>query len=550
VDLSRRHLLLALGAAAPAFGQTRIGTARRIVELTFRSDKSYDDPFNEVTLDVVIAGPDRQERRVPAYWAGEQTWRARITAEEPGEYSFRTECNDSGNAGLHAVTGAVLFQPYAGSNSLLSRGAVQVSASKRHLQYADGSPFFWFGDTWWLGLTKRLRWPEDYQRLTEDRVRKGFNVVQIVAGLYPDMASFDPRGENEAGFPWEKDYRRIRPSYFDQADLRIQHLVDSGIVPCILGCWGYYLPILGIEKMKQHWRYVIARWGALPVVWCLAGEGSMPWYLSNSKPQDRAELEEGWTEMARYVRATDPYNRLITMHPSREGRDVVRDPAVLDFEMLQTGHGDYRSLPNTVRTVVNAYDRQPLMPVINAEVCYEGILERCREDIQRQMFWASILNGACGFTYGANGIWQVNLPDKPFGPSPSGRTWGNTPWQEAAALPGGRQLGLGAEFLRTLPWTKIEPHPEWVSPRWTEKDYDRPYAAGIPGEFRLVYVPSMGDMIKMTHLEAGSTYAITLFNPGTGEAQAFGHAKGDANGEYTLPNFPVVRDWLLVLRRA
>ena len=31
---------------------------------------------------------------------------------------------------------------------------------------------------------------------------------------------------------------------------------------------------------NQHWRYLIARYGALPVVWCAAGEGTMPWWLT------------------------------------------------------------------------------------------------------------------------------------------------------------------------------------------------------------------------------------------------------------------------------
>ena len=48
------------------------------------------------------------------------------------------------------------------------------------------------------------------------------------------------------------------------------------------------------------------------------------------------------------------------------------------------------------------------MPVIDGEVCYEGIGEACRQEVQRLMFWACVLNGACGHTYGANGIWQVN----------------------------------------------------------------------------------------------------------------------------------------------
>jgi len=38
-----------------------------------------------------------------------------------------------------------------------------------------------------MGLCKRLKWPEGFETLLADRVRKGFSVIQIIAGLYPDM---------------------------------------------------------------------------------------------------------------------------------------------------------------------------------------------------------------------------------------------------------------------------------------------------------------------------------------------------------------------------
>jgi hypothetical protein len=86
-----------------------------------------------------------------------------------------------------------------------------------------------------MGFTKRLPWPAGFQELTADRVAKGFTLVQSVAGLYPDMPPFDERGANEAGFPWDPDFRSINPSYFDMADIRVAHLVRSGLVPCIVG---------------------------------------------------------------------------------------------------------------------------------------------------------------------------------------------------------------------------------------------------------------------------------------------------------------------------
>ena len=212
-----------------------------------------------------------------------------------------------------------------------------MAPDRRSFAFADGVPFTWLGDTWWMGFCRRLAWPDDFQRLTADRVAKGFTLIQIVAGLYPDMPALDERGVNEAGLPWAPGFERMNPAYFDMADLRIRWLVRSGLVPCIVGCWGYYLPLLGLDRMKAHWRYLIARWGSYPVVWCLAGEGAMPYYLSTNPEADRQTQIEGWTEIARYVRATDPYRRLITIHPTQVGRDQVSDAAVLAFEMSKEG---------------------------------------------------------------------------------------------------------------------------------------------------------------------------------------------------------------------
>jgi hypothetical protein len=206
----------------------------------------------------------------------------RFAPPAPGEYTFRSLCSDTSNPDLHDQVGRLTARPYSGSNPLLTHGTLGISPDRSYFQYADGTPFLWLGDTWWMGFCKRLDWPASFQALTADRVAKGFSVIQIVAGPLPDMGSFDERGVNEAGFPWEPEYARINPAYFDMADLRIAWLVRSGLAPCILACWGYYLQIMGERKMKQHWRYLVARWGAYPVIWCLAGEAAMAYYLACS----------------------------------------------------------------------------------------------------------------------------------------------------------------------------------------------------------------------------------------------------------------------------
>lgn len=149
------------------------------------------------------------------------------------------------------------------------------------MRHRDGTPFFWLADTWWMGLTTRLAYPEDFETLAEDRRRKGFTVVQIVAGLYPDMLPFDERGKNEGGFPWDEQFTQINPLYFDMADRKIISLIEHGITPCIVGSWGFYMKFAGKEALKRHWQYLIARWAAYPVVWCVAGEANMAFYDEN-----------------------------------------------------------------------------------------------------------------------------------------------------------------------------------------------------------------------------------------------------------------------------
>src|SRR4030095_11050705 len=185
----------------------------------------------------------------------------------------------------------------------------------------------------------------------------------------------DPRGANEAGFPWEKDYAAILPEYFDAVDARLRYLVEQGMTPCIVGAWGYFMPMMGVEKMKAHWRYLIARYAAWPVVWCAAGEGNLPWYLAKGFPYDDREQVKGWTEVTRYLRSTDPFHRPITIHPTGLGRlsarNAMNDLSLIDFDMLQTPHGQRDAVVPTVSTVRQSYADTPVMPVINGEASFE-----------------------------------------------------------------------------------------------------------------------------------------------------------------------------------
>ncbi len=443
--------------------------ANMMAELSLEAREAHDDPFNTITVDAIFTDPDGKTLRVPAFWDGGKTWKVRYSSPHIGVHRFCSECSDTRDAGLNGVTGTVQVSAYTGDNPLCKHGPVRVAANHRYLQYADGTPFFWLGDTWWMGLCHRLHWPDEVKTLAADRKKKGFNVIQIVAGLYPDMFPFDPRGANEAGFPWEANYARIRPAYFDASDRRIEFLADQGFTPCIVGAWGYYMQWMGVEKVKQHWRYLIARYGALPVVWCAAGEANLPWYLSKGFPYDDRKQVTQWTEVMRYIRQTDPYHHPLTVHPTGIGRLSARhatdDPGLLDIDMLQTPHAERAAVQPTVSNVQQSYNEKPTMPVIDGEAAYEMLFDNLPTEWTRQMFWLCMTNGAAGHTYGANGIWQCNRPGQPHGPSPyhhGGVGYGIIPWNEAMHLPGSTQVGLGKKLFEQFAWQKFAPHPEWA----------------------------------------------------------------------------------------
>ncbi|MCX6878534.1 MAG: DUF4038 domain-containing protein [Verrucomicrobia bacterium] len=497
-----------------------------VFETSYESAKRYTNAFTEVEVNVIFSQGDKQWV-VPACWAGGSKWTVRFAPPTQGEYRYCVECTDKSNAELNGKDRTLQVTAYHGDNPLLKHGFLKISADKRHFEHADGTPFLWLGDTWWKGLSGRITW-EGFQQLTADRKAKGFSVVQIIGGgPFPDEPLFDERWKNEGGMPYENDFERLNPAYFDCADRRIRHLVENGIVPAMVGGWGWNTSCIsneiigGREKwFNRHWRYLIARYGAYPVIWIVAGEMRHP-YLN---------------DVAKYVRENDPYKHLMTMHPPgvpelQSGRKVVADESLVDFDFLQTAHNEWASAPITVSQVTMSYSKTPPMPVVNGEVTYEWHKNQSRHDLQRFMFWTCMLNGAAGHTYGAGGIWQMNT-ETVHGSD----AYETIPWHVAMHYPGSAQLGLGKKLLEDYPWWRFEPHPEWVEPhsttllephaewydnhrKWAEMKgrWDLPYAAGIPGEVRFIYIPGNNDYQltapTVLHLEPDVNYRAFLFDP-------------------------------------
>ncbi|GAA1840551.1 apiosidase-like domain-containing protein [Asanoa iriomotensis] len=450
------------------------------------------------------------------------------------------------------------------------RNDVTARPGERHLRLErTGAPFLWVADTWWYAFSDRAT-DEGFADLLERRRQQGFTAVQLVAGLYPETTGFTPQAATGGRWSWTADYGHPDPRWWDAADERIAAIVTAGLTPAVVGAWSYYLLDLGDERMRRHWREVIARWSALPVVWCVAGEVGLPHYdeLFADDIADRVEdLLTRWAAIGAEVRKLDPYGRPLTYHPCpafehHTSLDAIGDRAELDFVWMQTGHADRGSVLPSLRALARARAADPPVPVVNSEVCYEGIAAGSPATLQRMLFWSHLLSGAAGHTYGAQGMWAFaqGRPDDP------GHVWGEVDWATAALLPGAEQTGLAGRLLagRGSRWWEYEAMPDGVVPATDAEHPFLPYCAGTAGE-RVVYVPanslrdpSIGISVELRRLSlrdlTPGRWTVDVVNPRTGETLVTHRARVDGTGEWELPAthfataLPTFEDWLLICR--
>ena len=110
------------------------------------------------------------------------------------------------------------------------------------------------------------------------------------------------------------------------------------------------------------------------------------------------------------------------------------------------------------------------------------------------------------------------------------------------------QLGLAKGLLARYSWWKLEARPDLVEPRWSTTDYWQPYAGQIPGEVIFVFSPSAFKPVTLKNLEA-VTYRGFFFNPSDGDEVPIESIQPDSSGTWKPPEFPIFRDWVIVLER-
>ena len=320
-------------------------------------------------------------------------------------------------SGMHLVNAQIV--PWTGPSVDFKHGKLIVSDNHRFLQFQDGTPFFYLGDTGWE-FFHRLNYKEAEIYL-ENRRQKGFTVIQAVIlaeldGLNtPNRNGDKPFIDNDPGRPNE--------AYFAFADSLIRLAESKGIFIGLLptwgdkvdkGSWGKGPEIFNPGNAFAYGKFLGDRYKNFPnIIWIGGGDRS-----GGTNSKNTVSNFPVWDAMGKGIKSADP-NHLMTFHPwgEKSSSEWFQNCDWLDFNMAQTGHGQ-RSYA-IYRMIQLDYARSPIKPCMDGEPRYEDhpinwlpdSLGWFNEMHVRQAAYWNLFTGAHGHTYGCHPIWQMASPE-------------------------------------------------------------------------------------------------------------------------------------------
>lgn len=422
--------------------------------------------------------------------------------------------------------------------------SLKVSDNKHYLVKADGTPFFWLGDTGWE-LFHRLSLA-DADRYLKKRAEQGFTVIQAVVlaeldGLNdPTPEGFKPLDDNDPAKP--------NADYFKKVDQVIDMADKYGLYIGLLPTWGDKVngdkggAIFNPDNAQVYGKFLGNRYKQRRnIIWILGGDRNI----------DKPEFATIWRALA--VGITDgiggPDKGIFTFHPRGGGSSssVFHQDSWLDLNMQQTGH--CREVMENVK-IFQDYQLTPIKPVVNGEPIYEEhpVCFNAKDmgystpyDI-RKAAYLSVFGGAFGHTYGVHAVWQFyDQGRKPINAPPRS-------WQESLDLTGANQLKYLKALMLSRPYLDRFPNQSLLvgndcsvsQIQATQgKDYIFVYSAqGVPFTLYLGKI-------------SGKQVAANWFNPRTGEIKNMGTFNNTGQKLFSPPK--VNRDgldWVLIVDDA
>lgn len=504
-------------------------------EQAFKSSVTYENPVQEATLWVVFTSPAGEKREVFGFWDGGRAWRVRFSPDQLGRWTYVTRCSDSGNAGLNGQSGAFLCTSPVGASRFSQHGPVRVARDRRHLEHADGTPFFWVADTTWDGL--RVAETRDFQFYALTRANQGFTAIQWAVAPGANVAGQSAYG----GFP---ERIAINPEYFQQLDPKVDMLSHIGLLSVISplveleGVAANKLP-LSDSQAAVLGRYVMARYGAEPTAWLLAFDGDpQAKKIGRWRSIGQAMFGEGW-------------HAPVVLFPGQTAwvLDEFRNQAWVDVFAFQ-------SVTDTSETglqwsfagpLSTAWTKEPVRPMISVTPPENGWSASSKkrfspDEVRRSAYWGLLMAPPAGISYSAQGVstWDASQDgERDGGPG------ADLPlWKKSMFMPAAKQIGLLAGLMETMDFWQLRPESGLITTQPGDPTRHVAAATTASKDLILAYTPDDQTLaLKSDSLPASPK--MTWIKPVSGQQSP---AVALPQGQESQVKPPGPGDWLLMVK--
>lgn len=450
---------------------------------------------------------------------------------------------------------------YCYSQPAIKHGRIKVSDSNPHyLQYEDGTPFFWLGDTGWEMFLRLSR--EDAKWYIDIRKNQGFNIIQAVLitefeginkkGYYNNLPFIDGNPENpdlnSDSSLKDKDSHR----YWDNIDSIVKYSEDKGMYLALLPCWGeYVIPREG--KLLFKTRDQAYNYG-----WFLGNRyrhnKNIVWMLGGDRlPDEYPGSAEIWRAMAKGIAngtngvkdkegKTDYSTTCMTYHSYASSSQWFKNDDWIDFYSWGSYHSDFY-LSRSYQQASSDWNLTEPRPTLNSEPAYEMHSVNWIEgngyfmpyDVRDIAYW-SVFAGACGHTYGNHCVWQF------YDGKREPVTFANVNWKKAIFSPGAEQMKYLRQLIESRPMMELEPDNSLITG-------DNPGGSGhiqaIKGKsFAFIYLPTgYVPLVKLGRI-SGKQIRAWWYNPRNGESTLIGEYENRGEKKFDVPQISREMDWL------
>lgn len=555
VTLSLGAFVLVPGTAAGARPASYTVETWRSVEIALTSKATYADPFADVEVTASFRGPRGQLITRPAFWDGGSTWKVRFAPPAVGAWTMRTSATNAADTGLNAVTASVRAVPYQGNLDIYRHGFLRPRPDGHYLEHADGTPFFYLGDTHWILPHERFDTSNapgvdsQFKYVVDKRVDQGFTVFQSEP-IWQPHGGVHNRPDEEPAADLTNGLSGADLAGFAAMDKKFGYIADAGLVHAnAMVSWvaqPHDFPgVMTPAYMASVARYWDARYGAYPVIWTVAQEIDNDFYGVYS-----GDAMAPWTAAIEALDAADAYDQPLMPHQENTDQTNVRNSRFAG-ESWHDGFAAQLQYTDGWKVGLAADYWASGKPSVAYETPYEDFWTDSRHALSA--LYKAYLLGLRGYGYGVAGLWNdvYSAPGEPLDAGtdyelPARYQW----WYTGANRQTADQLTYGARFFRGLDWWKLTPR--FGDPAWSNlgSGGDDLLASDANKSYVALFTSAGTLTGTIRKLDPDHYYAGEWFNPRTGQRTSVGTRLEAPGGDLVLPERPSAEDWVLSVERG